>query len=143
MIMSLSDNKTGELWESFMRRRKKIMNSIGTALYSIQVYDHLFFNDFNPDNAFEKWATVEVANFNTLPDEMETFTLPQGLYAVFLYRGPVSESPEIFRFIFKTWLPNSEYTLDHRPHFEILGEKYKNDDPGSQEEIWIPIRPKK
>jgi AraC family transcriptional regulator len=40
-------------------------------------------------------------------------------------------------------LPNSNYHLDDRPHFEILGEKYKNADPGSEEEIWIPIKAKK
>jgi AraC family transcriptional regulator len=33
--------------------------------------------------------------------------------------------------------------LDDRPHFEVLGEKYKNNDPTSEKEIWIPILPKK
>lgn len=40
----------------------------------------------------------------------------------------------------KTWLPASDYNLDNRPHFEVLGEKYKNNDPTSEEEIWIPIK---
>ncbi|MFM9945765.1 MAG: GyrI-like domain-containing protein, partial [Bacteroidia bacterium] len=44
--------------------------------------------------------------------------------------------------IYGTWIPNSEYNLDNRPHFEILGEKYKNNHPDSEEEIWIPIKPK-
>jgi AraC family transcriptional regulator len=34
------------------------------------------------------------------------------------------------------------YFLDDRPHFEILGDKYKNGDPDSEEEIWIPIKQK-
>lgn len=34
------------------------------------------------------------------------------------------------------------YEIDFRPHFEILGEKYKNNDPGSEEEVWIPVRPR-
>jgi AraC family transcriptional regulator len=51
-------------------------------------------------------------------------------------------APKTFQYIFGTWLPNSEYVLDNRPHFEILGEKYKNDDPTSEEEIWIPIKAK-
>jgi len=41
---------------------------------------------------------------------------------------------------FGTWLPNSEYALDNRPHCDILGKKYKNDDPSSEEEIWVPIK---
>jgi AraC family transcriptional regulator len=39
-------------------------------------------------------------------------------------------------------VPASNYDLDDRPHFEILGDKYKNGDPNSEEDIWIPIKPK-
>jgi AraC family transcriptional regulator len=143
MIMSLSGNKTVELWKSFMPRRKEIKNNIGTDLYSMQVYGHSYFNNFNPNAEFEKWAAIEVTDFDTVPDEMETITLPAGLYAVFLHKGVVSTGPKTFQYIFGTWLPNSGYTLDNRPHFEILGEKYKNEDPSSEEEIWIPVKSKK
>jgi len=142
MIMSFFDNKTGELWKSFMPRRKEIQNNIGIELYSMQIYAPLFFNNFNPNTAFEKWAAIEVTNFDTIPNEMETFTLTSGLYAVFQYKGAAGEAANTFQYILGTWLPNSEYTLDRRPHFEILGEKYKNNDPDSEEEIWIPIKPK-
>ena len=73
---------------------------------------------------------------------METYILPGGLYAVFLHKGAATTGPKTFQYIFGTWLPESDYSLDIRPHFEILGEKYKNDDPDSEEEIWIPIKPK-
>ena len=126
-----------------MPRRKEILNSIGTDLYSIQTYESSFFSDFNPDKEFEKWAAIEVTNFDNVPAEMESFTLPGGLYAVFLYRGAASAAAESFRYILGTWLPASDYTLDDRPHFEILGEKYKREDPASEEEIWIPVKPKK
>ena len=140
MTMSLSDNKTGELWRSFMPKRKEIQNSIGTELYSVQLYDPLYFKNFNPNTPFEKWAVVEVRDFNILPEEMGTFILPSGLYAVFLHKGAAETGPKTFQYIFETWLPNSEYTLDDRPHFELLGEKYKNNDPDSEEEIWIPVK---
>ncbi|WP_339791455.1 GyrI-like domain-containing protein [uncultured Imperialibacter sp.] len=48
----------------------------------------------------------------------------------------------MFEYIFGTWLPASAYDLDDRPHFEVLGDNYKNNDPTSEEEIWIPIRPR-
>jgi AraC family transcriptional regulator len=35
---------------------------------------------------------------------------------------------------------DSAYDLDNRPHFEILGEKYKNESPDSEEELWIPVK---
>lgn len=139
MVMSLVENKTGELWKSFMQLRKKVKNNIGNDLYSLQVYDPLYFENFNPATTFEKWATIEVSNLDNLPENFETFVLPAGLYAVFQHRGM---SNDIFKTIFTEWLPNSEFLLDTRPHFEILGEKYKNGDPDSEEEIWFPIKPK-
>jgi AraC family transcriptional regulator len=139
--MSLANNKTGELWQNFMPKRRIISNNVSNDLISLQVYKPTHFSDFKPDNEFEKWATVEVTNFDVVPVDMETFSLEGGLYAVFDYKGSGSD-PSIFQYIFRTWLPVSDYMLDTRPHFEVLGDKYKNNDPSSEEEIWIPIKPK-
>ena len=140
MTMSISANKTRELWQNFLRRRNDIPNTVGKNLYSIQVYDDHYFKTFNPHSIFEKLAAIEVTNFNAVPSDMEAFTLPSGLYAVFLHKGAAATGPTTFNYIFSTWLPDSDYSLDTRPHFEVLGEKYKNDDPESEEEIWIPIK---
>lgn len=142
MNMSLTENRTAELWQGFMSRRKEIKNSIGTDLYSVQVYEDTYFSNFSPSADFEKWAASEVKDFETVPDEMETLVLSGGLYAVFLHKGAASTAPETFQHIFGKWLPDSEYALDNKPHFEILGTKYKNGDPTSEEEIWIPIKTK-
>ncbi len=139
LTMSFADNRTPDLWRSFMPRRNEIINSIGTDLFSLQIYSPNFFSNFNPTAEFEKWALIEVSDFDNVPNDMQTFTLPSGLYAVFNYIGTAENAPEVFQYIFGTWLPNSEYQLDERPHFEILGDKYKAGDPNSEEEIWIPI----
>lgn len=139
--MSLTNNKTVELWKSFMPLRKEITNTVSNDLVSMQVYSPSYFATFNPSNEFEKWATVEVRKFDNVPADMETFVLPDGLYAVFEYKG-INTDPSIFQYIFGTWLPDSIYELDNRPHFELLGNNYKNNDPSSEEEIWIPIKPK-
>ena len=137
--MSLAENRTGELWRSFMPRLGEIETRVGNELYSLQVYDEDYFEQFSPMNEFEKWALAEVKNFSVIPDEMEPFELPGGLYAVFQHKGM---GTEIFQYIFTEWLPKSEYQLDHRPHFEILGKKYKQGSPDSEEELWIPVREK-
>jgi len=143
MIMSFVENKTFELWSNFMPRRKEIINPISNDLFSIQFYDSSFnFSESDLHKPFEKWAAMEVSDFKTIPDGMETFTLHSGLYAVFYYKG-LNTDTQIFQYIFGTWLPTSNYILDNRPHFEILGEKYKNNDPNSEEEIWIPLKIKK
>jgi AraC family transcriptional regulator len=90
--MSFSENKTHELWRSFMSGRREINSIIGMELYSIEVYEQLYFDNFIPKREFDKWAAVEVMNF------------------------------------------------DNRPHFAVMGEKYKNEDPDSEEELWIPIK---
>ena len=140
ITMSLADNKVVSLWQSFMPRRKEINNTVSPDLISMQVYDESF-DVTQPTQEFEKWAAMEVTTFDSIPEGMEPFELIGGLYAVFLYKG-LSTDTSIFRYIFEEWLVNSEYLLDNRPHFEILGEKYKNNDPSSEEEIWIPIKPK-
>lgn len=138
--MSFANNRTGELWRSFMPMRKKVSDTVGTELYSMQIYRPGFFEPFDPQAEFEKWAAIEVGNIDNIPEDLEVITLPQGIYAVFLYKGAASQGASAYQYIFSTWLPNSPYTLDSRPHFEILGEKYKNEDPDSEEEIWIPIK---
>lgn len=139
LLTSIANNKTHELWRSFMPRRADIQNPISTDLFAVQVYEPNYFEAFSPNTVFEKWATLEVADFNNIPSEMESFVLSGGLYAVFELKG---HDIAIFDYIFRTWIPNSKYDLDHRPHFEILGAKYKKDDPNSEEEIWIAIKEK-
>ena len=140
ITMTFAKNKTFELWRQFMPRRKEIINTVSSDLFSIQVFDESFsFKNFNPNASFQKWAAVEVSSLDFVPNEMETYSLAGGLYAVFNYKG-LSSDPQIFQYIYGTWIPNSKYELDQRPHFEVLGEKYKNNDPNSEEEIWIPIK---
>lgn len=139
--MSLAHNKTAELWSLFMPRRNEIKNALSNNLFSLNVYPGSYFANFSPNNPFEKWAAVEVDSFDAIPSGMEGFMLPLGLYAIFHYKG-LSTDNSIFQYIFGVWLPASVYVLDDRPHFELLGELYKNNDPSSEEDIWIPIRPK-
>lgn len=142
MTMCYADYRIGELWGSFMPRRKEIKNNLTNDLISLVVYAPNHFIDFKPTNQFERWATVEVENFNIVPVELETYNLSSGLYAVFNYKGMSSGAAAFFQYIYSEWVPNSDYILDDRAHFEVLGEKYRNNDPSSEEEIWIPIKAK-
>lgn len=138
--MSFTNNRTKKLWQSFMPFKKEIKNSMSQELFSVEVFDDSFFIDFNHDNEFEKWAAVEVSNYESVPYNMETLILPEGKYAVFIHKGAASEGPKTYQYIFLNWLPASEYIIDNRPHFALMGEKYKGEDPDSEEEIWIPIK---
>jgi AraC family transcriptional regulator len=140
LTMSFINNRTLELWQDFMPRRKMITHCTGADLYSVEIYASGFFKNFNPNATFRKWAAVAVTDFHSIPEGMETLVIPAGQYAVFLYKGPASKGSEFYQNIFTVWLPQSGYRLDNRPHFALMGEKYKHEDPDSEEEIWIPVR---
>jgi AraC family transcriptional regulator len=126
-----------------MPRLREINNRVSSDLISMQLYKGIpDFRQFDPDMKFEKWAAAEVSNHNVIPDGMEAFTLKGGLYAVFHYTGYVKDAASVFRFIFAEWLPGSEYRLDDRPHFELLGVRYDNERSDSEEDIWIPVKNK-
>lgn len=136
--MSLIENKTGFLWAQFAPRIKDIVNKVSDDKISMQIYPPMYHKNFHSDIEFEKWATVEVYDFTNIPNEMESFVLNEGLYAVFQYKGSSSDT-KVFEYIFSEWLPKSVFEVDERPHFEVLGKKYRNNDETSEEEIWIPI----
>lgn len=141
MKMSLIQNKTAQLWAEFGPRIKEIQNRVSDDKISMQIYPKGYFSVFNPATEFEKWACFKVSDFNQIPAGMDSFVLESGLYAVFNYKGSSSD-PSVYQYIFSEWVPASKYRLDQRPHFEVLGVKYKNNDPDSEEEIWIPIKEK-
>lgn len=140
--MSFIENKTFQLWNGFMPRKKEIKNAIDSNLYSLEVFPDGHFNNFDANNPFQKWAAIEVLDFDEIPSEMQTLIIPSGLYAVFIHKGPASNAAATYHSIFVEWLPSSAYTVDDRPHFAIMGKNYIKDDPNSEEEIWIPIKNK-
>ena len=140
--MSFANNKTRELWQRFMPRRAELINSVGADLYSLEIYPPDFFKHFNPTSVFEKWAAIEVSAFDQVPANMNVITVPGGLYAIFIHKGPASDAVKTYQYIFSTWMPKSNFEIDDRPHFALMGSKYKNEDPDSEEEIWIPVRRK-
>jgi AraC family transcriptional regulator len=142
--MSLSENRTRELWSRFMPMRSAITNRVNADFISMQVYDkELNFEDFTPFTSFVKWAAVEVEDFDNVPESMSCYDLKGGLYAVFHHKGDEAQFMRNIYSIYTSWLPASEYTFDQREHFEVLGAKYKNNGADSEEEIWVPVRAKR
>ena len=138
---SLSNNQTEKVWQQLMPRLKEVKNLVSSDLVSLQIYNFTDFNNFSPITEFTKYALIEVKNYDYIPDGFEKFNLPSGKYAVFLHKGTSAAFPKTAQYIFYEWLPNSEFELDDRPHFEILGDNYKgHDNPESEEEVWIPIK---
>lgn len=141
MTMSFAAYRVADLWRSFGPLKSKIPNRMNEEMISMVQYQPDHFSAFDATRTFEKWAAVEVSQVKSLAESLETTTIPVGLYAVFHYKG-LNTDNSIYRYIFGTWFPQSEYEIDERPHFEVLGNRYKNNDPDSEEDIYIPIKPK-
>ena len=142
MEMSLVNNKTFALFSGFMPSIKEIKQAISPDIFEVMVYDHSYFKNFNPGHPFIKWAALEVSQPETNIENMNSLILVEGLYAVFQYQGLPNGFGMFMNTILTEWLPQSNYELDHRPHFNVLGDKYKNNDPDSEEDVYIPVKEK-
>ena len=136
IITSFQDDKTPIVWRNFMMRKNEITNRISDQLISLQIYPE----NFTPNQTFKKYALAEVSDFENLPEEFETFELKNGKYLVFNYKGKAENGPEIFGYIFQKFIPENQFEVDNRPHFEIFDDTYNPLDENAQEEIWIPIK---
>ena len=97
--MSLTNNRTGQLWGQFTPRIKEIKNKATEDKISMQIYPAFYYKAFRPNNEFEKWAAIKVKDFGEIPIGMKSFILKDGLYAVFTYKGSSSDN-SIFQYIF-------------------------------------------
>jgi AraC family transcriptional regulator len=141
--MSRADDATVRLWQTLMPRRHEIENRVATSYLSMRIYSKPGMAPeemFAPDTRFEKWAAVQVADGGAVPVGMRSYSLGGGMYAVFLHQGPASGFPDTMRYIFGTWLPQSQYELDDREHFELIPEGWTPTDAQAQEELFVPIR---
>mgnify|MGYP000698795964 CR=1 FL=1 len=138
--MSYTQDKTKELWQGFGPRIKSISHKKDNLMYSVNIYPTDFHeNSIDPDKRFVKWAAIEV-NQKEKQEGLDFLEIESGKYAVFLHKGTADNFRPLMEFIFNDWIPNSEYELDHRPHFEVLRPGYMPDDPNAEEEVWIPIK---
>lgn len=129
---------TQKIAQHFMPRRNEVNSRIGDYVFSIQNYSSDF-DPSNPRSPFEKWIGVEVSDPKQIPVDMELFELSANTYAVFQFKGKMSDFPGFRARIFQEWLPNSGYRLTSGPHFEIMGEGYSKDFNNTEESVYIPV----
>ncbi|MBO6201548.1 MAG: GyrI-like domain-containing protein [Chryseobacterium sp.] len=133
---SFQEDKTPIVWRKLMMRRNEITNRISDQLFSLQIYPE----NFTPDQSFTKYAIAEVSDFDNMPNDFETFALEGGKYLVFSYQGKAENGPELFGYIFQNFIPENQFEVDKRPHFEIFSDDYNPNSDFAKEEIWIPIK---
>ena len=130
---------TPQLARQFMPRLKEVTSRKDAYTLSLQKYYHFDYKTFNSDEGFEKWIGIEVTNLDAVPQNMETLSIASGRYLVIDFKGSIPDFIALWQNIHSSWLPNSEYELDSRPHFERLPSSYSPMQEVNEEEIWIPV----
>ncbi|GAB4164210.1 MAG: hypothetical protein Tsb0033_25370 [Winogradskyella sp.] len=129
-------HKIKTLWQQFAPRKHKLANLVNNTSIAMQTFS--LNEKGQPESTFNMWACVEVSELSNIPNDMEGFTIPEGKYLKVLHKG--MDASATYHKIISEWLPNSGYAIDDRPHFQVMGEKYKNGSPDSEEDFYIPIK---
>lgn len=133
--MSLVQNTTHQLFQDLMTiRSQKELHPI--PVFDIKIYPDNYFEAFNPNQIFTKWVAIDLTS-TADQEQLHPIHLPAGKYAKF--SNPYEfGNPQIYQDILQKWLPNSNFQLDNRPHFDVfLPQK---DRAHIKEEIYIPIK---
>jgi AraC family transcriptional regulator len=137
------ENQIGRLWNRFNilwdkgGEWKEHVVDRGVA-YEVHVEPE----EYPETKEFYVMVGVQVEAVEPLPLELSLKVLPPTAYAAFTLKGSeiTSNWPER---IYREWLPNSAYEEAHKFTVERYGPNFKGmDDPESEMEVWVPIRPK-
>lgn len=136
--MTLYSDQSIQLWTRFISLYLKESYRLGPNRYNVHIYPADYFINFDPSKEFIKWAAAE--HRGDIPPTLEELEIPEGLYAVFIHKGPAATVFKTFEYIFQVWLPQSGYIIDHRPHFDVMKPDYEKDSEAAEEELWVPIK---
>ncbi len=96
---------------------------------------------FHDDGHFSFIIGEEVQEFNTeLESGFVNFEIPEGKYAEFKVNGTADLVQNTRRYIYGTWLPNSNYERKDGPDFEITDVMHSIFPNEMKMKIYIPIK---
>ena len=87
-------------------------------------------------NDEEEWKYFIAVSSTKTSDELEEYTVPASIWAIFSGTGTNRSIQELEQRIITEWLPTSGYEYANAPDIEV----YLNPDPqNTQYEVWIPV----
>jgi len=133
-----ADLSLPKLWSAFRPYKSKIQNTVGKDAFGI--YES--YTEHGDEVKFVYVCSVEVANFDLVPEGMTTRELPEQLYARFTHVGPIANLDKTLKYIWGSWLPKSNYEYEEKPDFELLPATFNDADPRNKIYLHIPIKAK-
>jgi AraC family transcriptional regulator len=137
---TMSNNTIPQLWGSFGKREKDFKNRVSEDCYGVCFYERM--ENMCPNTPFTYLAGMLIKSEADIPEGMTARTVPACDYAVFEHKGALDTLQKTYDYIFREWLPGSEYEFINQDDFEIYDERFKFGQPESIMEIWIPVKKK-
>lgn len=130
----------GPLWDRFCHRAKEVAHRTGDEMYGI-IYSRPESERSHP-HELQYIAAVAVNSIDKIPAGMTSRTIPAGTFAVFLHRGPITRIADTCRWIYRVWLPQSQWEHSQIADVEVYGERFNCESETSEMEYWISVRAK-
>ncbi len=137
---TMSNNTIPQLWDRFNKQEKEIKNPVSECCIGVCYYVPM--ENMCPNTPFTYMAGMQVMSETDCPEGMEVRTVPACDYAVFEHKGALDTLQKTYDYIFREWLPASEYEFVNQDDFEIYDERFAFGKPESIMEIWIPVKKK-
>lgn len=140
VISSPASGEFGKTWGQLFARCDEITAIGGRVSYGVQTYD----DELMAKGVWRYTAGFEVAAGSDVPEGMALLNYPASDYAVFEYKGAIGPAlGELFGYIYREWLPASDYELAGNWDFEHYDERFKGpEDADSVLEIYVPVKKK-
>ena len=85
-------------------------------------------------------ACMQVADTNSLPQNLDIITVPAGDYAEFVHEGPVSELFRTCDNIYRSWFPGSGLLMGEGPMVEVYPENFRGDEPNPRIRLLVSVK---
>lgn len=135
---TMENNTIPQLWEKFNPRAMEIKDARFDCCLGLCYYEP----DYEKGKPFTYMAGRIVSKLDELPQGMTSREVPASDYAVFEHKGSLETLQKTYDYIFREWLPASEYEMAPQDDFEWYDYRFKYGQQDSILEIWIPIKKK-
>lgn len=126
-------------WKEFNPRVKDIPNKDGEHV-AFGVCEYVDFSDFTEETPYSELVSVGVTSLDKVPEGMTGKVIPAAKYAVFTHKGKTSTLMQTYDYIYKTWLPNSNFDLLEHDDFEWYDYRFTGvNDPEAELDIYVPV----
>lgn len=135
---TMENNTIAQLWDQFNPRAMEIQDAQYDCCLGLCYYEP----NYEKGKPFTYMAGRIVSKVDGIPQGMTVREVPACDYAVFEHKGSLETLQKTYDYIFREWLPASEYEMAPQDDFEWYDYRFKFGQPDSILEIWIPIKKK-